>query len=343
MKTKSVVTFGEIMLRLSTPGYQRFTQASQFDIQYGGGEANVAVSLAQLGLPAYFVTRLPDNDIGQAALNELRRYGVATDHIVRGGSRIGIYFLESGASQRASKVIYDRSNSAISEVKIGMFDWPHIFKDVGWFHVTGITPALSPSAAEATIEALRTAREGGLTVSCDLNYRKKLWTREQAQKTMNEAVKYVDVLVANEEDSDMVFGIHAEGADVETGSVRYESYKSVAQQLMERFPNLTHVAITLRESISAFDNKWSAVLWDGSTFYVSKKYDIHIVDRVGGGDSFCAGLIYGMITGKTAQEALEFAVAASCLKHTIHGDLNITSATEVSNLVEKGGSGRIQR
>jgi len=343
MKTKPVITFGEIMLRLATPEYQRFAQASRFNIQYGGGEANVAVSLAQLGLPAYFITRLPANDVGQAAVNELRRYGVTTDYILRGGSRIGIYFLESGASQRASKVIYDRAGSAISEIQPGMVDWKTVFENAGWFHVTGITPALSPSAAEATLEAVKEARNHGLTVSCDLNYRKKLWTRQEAQKTMAEVVKYVDVLVANEEDADMVFGIKAEDSDVESGTVDTGMYKSVAEQLMSRFPNLKQVAITLRESISAFDNRWSAVLWNGETFLTSKKYDIHIVDRVGGGDSFCAGLIYAMITGKSSQETLEFAVAASCLKHSIHGDFNLVSAEEVTSLIEKGGSGRIQR
>lgn len=343
MNTKAIVTFGEIMLRLTTPEYQRFAQASQFSIQYGGGEANVAVSLAQLGLPAYFITRLPANDVGQAAVNELRRYGVAIDYILRGGSRIGIYFLESGASQRASTVIYDRAGSAISEIRPGMVDWKTIFENAGWFHVTGITPALSPSAAEATLEAVKEARDNALTVSCDLNYRKKLWTRQEARKTMAEVVKYVDVLVANEEDADMVFGIKAEDSDVELGTVDTKMYKSVAEQLMSRFPNLKYVAITLRESISAFDNRWSAVLWDGETFYTSKKYDIHIVDRVGGGDSFCAGLIYGMVTGLSSQEALEFAVAASCLKHSIHGDFNLVSAGEVTSLIEKGGSGRIQR
>ncbi len=343
MTTRPIVTFGEIMLRLATPDYQRFSQASQFTVHYGGGEANVAVSLSQFGLPAYFITRLPHNDIGQAAINELRRYGVATDYILRGGSRLGVYFLESGASQRSSKVIYDRAHSAISEIQPGMVDWEEIFSHSGWFHVTGITPALSPSAADATLEAVQQARQQSVTVSCDLNYRKKLWSREQAEKTMSEIVNYVDVLVANEEDADMVFGIEAEGADIESGDVDTATYQKVAHQLMDKFPNLKLVAITLRESISAFDNRWSAVLWDGKDFYISRKYDIHIVDRVGGGDSFCAGLIYSMVSGKSLQETLEFAVAASCLKHTLHGDFNIVTQDEVHSFVEKGGSGRIQR
>jgi 2-dehydro-3-deoxygluconokinase len=343
MNTNSVVTFGEIMLRLSTPGYQRFTQAREFEIQYGGGEANVAVSLAQLGLKAYFVTRLPDNDIGQAALNELRRFGVQTDHILRGGSRLGIYFLESGASQRPSKVIYDRAGSSIAEVKPGMVDWNSVFTDAAWFHITGITPALSQTAADATLEALHQARKKSLTVSCDLNYRKKLWTREQARQIMTEAVGLVDILVANEEDAEMVFDIKADDTDVETGTINTGQYKQVAQKLIETFPNLKHVAITLRESISAFDNIWSAILWDGNDYITSRKYNLHIVDRVGGGDSFCAGLIYGMLSAKHPREVLEFAVGASCLKHTIPGDFNLTSAAEVHTLIKQGGTGRIQR
>jgi 2-dehydro-3-deoxygluconokinase len=343
MKTKPIVTFGEIMLRLSTPGYQRFTQAREFEIQYGGGEANVAVSLAQLGLQTFFITRLPDNDIGQAALNELRRYGVYTDYILIGGSRLGIYFLETGASQRPSKVIYDRAGSAIADVTAGMVDWDRIFTDAGWFHVTGITPALSPTAAEATLEALQYARKKSLTVSCDLNYRKKLWTREEAKRVMTEAVGLIDILVANEEDAEMVFGIKAHGSDVETGTIDTGQYKHVAIELMAMFPNLKYVAITLRESISAFDNIWSAVIWDGKEFVTSRKYNLHIVDRVGGGDSFCAGLIYAMVNGKTLGEIIEFAVGASCLKHTIHGDFNLTSAAEIKSLIDQGGSGRIQR
>ncbi len=342
MSTK-VVTFGEIMLRLSTPGYERFVQAKQFDINFGGGEANVAVSLAQFGLEAHYLTRLPKHEIGDAALNELRKYGVKTDHILRGGERLGIYFLETGASQRASKVIYDRSHSAIAEIAPGMVNWPEVLQEAKWFHVTGITPALSASAAEATIEAVKAARQQGVTVSCDLNYRKKLWTREQAQKVMASVMQNVEVAIANEEDAEMVFGIKAGETDVEAGKLEVARYQSVAGQLMKMFPALKKVAITLRESLSASDNNWSGVLWDGKTFYQSRKYGIRIVDRVGGGDSFAAGLIYGLLTGKDAPAALEFAVAASCLKHSVPGDFNHCSVAEVEELMKGGGSGRVQR
>ncbi len=343
MKQQKVVTFGEIMLRLSTPGYQRFGQASQFEVNYGGGEANVAVSLAQFGLDAVFVSRLPQNEIGQAAVNELRRYGVKTEYILQGGSRIGIYFLESGASQRPSRVIYDRAHSAVSGIKPGMVNWNDAFSGASWFHITGITPALSPETAEASLEAVIAASELSVTVSCDLNYRKKLWTREEAGRAMEKIVKHVDVLIANEEDADMVFGIKAGESDVATGTLEAGKYQSVAEQLMQRFPKIKKVAITLRESISAFDNIWSAVLWDGTSFHQSRKYPVHIVDRVGGGDSFCAGLIYGLLTGRSNQDALEFAAAASCLKHSIHGDFNLTTAAEVDSLIKSGGSGRIVR
>jgi 2-dehydro-3-deoxygluconokinase len=343
MSTPSVVTFGEIMLRLSTPGFSRFLQADRFDVNYGGGEANVAASLAQFGLNASYVTRIPKNEIGEAALKTLRGYGVNTENVLRGGERLGIYFLESGASQRPSKVIYDRAGAAIAEIKPGMVDWNKVFEGKTWFHITGITPALSSSAAEASIEAVQMAKKAGLTVSCDLNYRKKLWTTEQAGATMSKLMAYVDVAIANEEDCHMVFGIHAEGSDVEAGVIDAHKYQEVASKMMQRFPNLKKVAITLRESLSASDNNWSAVLYDGKAFLQSRRYAIRIVDRVGGGDSFGAGLIFGMASGRSDADALEFAVAASCIKHTIPGDINVCSVAEVDALIKEGGSGRVQR
>ena len=343
MSTPSIVTFGEIMLRLSTPGYSRFLQANSFDVNYGGGEANVAASLAQFGLNASYVTRIPKNEIGEAALKTLRGYGVNTEYVLRGGERLGIYFLESGASQRPSKVIYDRAGAAIAEIKPGMVDWNKVFEGKTWFHITGITPALSSSAAEASIEAVQAAKKAGLTVSCDLNYRKKLWTTEQAGATMSKLMAYVDVAIANEEDCHMVFGIHAEGSDVEAGVIDAHKYQEVASKMMQRFPNLKKVAITLRESLSASDNNWSAVLYDGKAFLQSRRYAIRIVDRVGGGDSFGAGLIFGMASGRSDADALEFAVAASCIKHTIPGDINVCSVAEVDAFIKEGGSGRVQR
>lgn len=341
--SKKVVTLGEIMLRLSTPGYQRFVQASHFEVNYGGGEANVAVSLAQFGLESYYVTRLPKNEIGDSALNALRRYGVRTEFVLQGGERLGIYFLEGGASQRPSKVIYDRSHSAIAEIEPGMVHWSDVVQGASWFHVTGITPALSSNAAEATVEAVKAARQAGLQVSCDLNYRKKLWTKEQAGAVMTRVMQHVDIAIANEEDAEMVFGIKAGKTDVQAGKLDVANYQSVGEQLMKRFPGLKAVAITLRESISASDNNWSGVLWDGKTFYQSTRYAVRIVDRVGGGDAFAAGLIYGFVTGKAAQESLDFAVAASCLKHTVPGDFNHVSISEVESLIKEGGSGRVQR
>lgn len=338
-----VITFGELMLRLATPGFQRFVQSSTLEATFGGGEANVAVSLANFGLDARFVTVLPKHEIGDAAVNALRRYGVGTQHIVRGGERIGVYFLESGASQRPSKVIYDRAGASIAGVKPGMIPWKEILNGARWFHVTGITPALSPTAADATVEAVQAARAAGATVSCDLNYRKKLWTRERAGEVMAKVCAHVDVLIANEEDAEMVFGIKAEGSDVHAGKVEAEKYRSVADQLMKRFPTLKLAAITLRESLSASDNNWSAVAWDGKRFTESRRYAIRIVDRVGGGDSFGAGLIYGLINEMPTQAALDFAVAASCLKHTIPGDFNHVSVAEVEELLKGGGSGRVQR
>lgn len=337
-----ILTFGEIMLRLAPQGHDRFVQTKEFSAVYGGGEANVAVSLANYGKETYFVTKLPKHEIGQCALNELRKFGVNTDYITRGGERLGIYYCEKGASQRPSKVIYDRAHSSISEAKPEDFNWKEIFKDAEWFHFTGITPALSDSCAEITLEAVKAAKELGVKVSVDLNYRKKLWSTEKAGRVMGEIVKYCDVVIANEEDAEKVFEIKAEETDVTNGSLNEEGYRKVSEQLSNRF-NLEYVAITLRESFSASHNGWSGMLYDGRDFFTSKRYDIQIVDRVGGGDSFGAGLIYGLTSGMSSQEALEFAVAASCLKHSIEGDFNLVSLEEVTTLAQGDGSGRVQR
>ncbi len=340
---KKVITFGEIMLRLATPAYQRFIQAESFEATYGGGEANVAVSLAHFGLESTFVTAVPDNDIGQAAINHLRRFGVHTDSIARvKGARLGIYFLETGVSQRASQVIYDRFPSAIAGIEENVFQWAGIFAGASWFHFTGITPALGDRAAAETLKACRAAKEGGLTVSCDLNFRKKLWTREKAQAVMSDLMPYVDLVVANEEDAEQVFGIQARHSDITKGAIDEEGYRDVARELIERF-GLKQVAITLRESISASDNGWSALLYDGAGFYKSRRYLVHIVDRVGGGDAFAAGLIYALLSGHSAQETVEFAAAASCLKHTVHGDFNMVKVSEVLSLAAGDESGRVQR
>ena len=337
------VTFGELMLRLAPEGYLRFVQADKFTVTFGGGEANVAVSLANYGIDAAFVSKLPNNDIGQAAVNSLRRFGVDTSKIVRGGDRIGIYFLEKGASQRPSKVIYDRAASAIALAKREDFDWDKIFEGVNWFHFTGISPALSDSAAEITLDAVKAAKAKGITVSCDLNYRKKLWSKAKAKEVMTSLMPYVDVLIANEEDSADVFGIKADDTDISKGALNKEGYKSVAKKLVDAF-GFKYVAITLRGSISANDNKWSAMLYDGKNYFFSKEYMIHIVDRVGGGDSFGGGLIYGMLNFKEdSQKVIEFAVGASCLKHSIEGDYNMVSVDEVLKLIEGDGSGRVQR
>ncbi len=336
------ITFGEIMLRLAPQGYERFVQAKEFGAVYGGGEANVAVSLANYGKDTYFVTKLPKHEIGQAAVNELRKFGVNTGLITRGGDRVGIYFCEKGASQRPSKVIYDRAHSAIAEAKKEDFNWEAIFEAAEWFHFTGITPALSDELAAITLEAVKAAKAAGVTVSVDLNYRKKLWSTEKAGRVMADIVKYCDVVIANEEDAEMVFGIKADETDITGGHLSDEGYKKVAQALVSRF-DLKYAAITLRESFSASDNGWSALLYDGSSFSKSKRYDIRIVDRVGGGDSFGAGLIYGLTSGMSHQDALEFAVAASCLKHTIEGDANMVSIDEVTTLMKGDASGRVQR
>ncbi|MBQ6262926.1 MAG: sugar kinase [Clostridia bacterium] len=337
-----IVTFGELMLRLSPEGYERIVQSDRFNVTFGGGEANVAVSLANFGMNASFVSKIPAGEIGQSAVNSLRRFGVDVSNIVRGGDRLGIYFLEKGASQRPSKVIYDRAHSAIAESNPSEFDWDAAFEGARWFHFTGITPALSDSTAETCLNAVKAARAHGVTVSCDLNYRKKLWSREKAGRVMGELCKYVDVLIANEEDAADVFGITSEGTAVTSGVVNTEGYKEVARKLAERFC-FKYVAVTLRTSISASDNKWSAMLYDGKDFFLSKDYNVHIVDRVGGGDSFGAGLIYSMIKGKSSQDSVEFATAASCLKHSIEGDYNMVSVEEVEKLAGGDGSGRVQR
>ena len=316
--------------------------ADTFGATYGGGEANVAVSLANYGMDAAFVTKVPKHEIGQCAVNSLRRYGVDTSKIARGGNRLGIYFLEKGASQRPSKVIYDRAGSSIAEATTADFNWDEIFEGADWFHFTGITPALGDNVAAVCLEACKAAKAKNITVSCDLNYRNKLWSKEKAGEVMGELCKYVDVCIANEEDASDVFGIKAAGTDVTSGKLNHEGYKDVAKQLADRF-GFEKVAITLRESISANDNLWAAMLYDGNDYYFSKKYSMHIVDRVGGGDSFGGGLIYSCLSGYGPQQTIEFAVAASCLKHSIEGDFNQVSVDEVSKLAGGDGSGRVQR
>jgi 2-dehydro-3-deoxygluconokinase len=339
---KKVVTFGEIMMKFSPLSYKRFLQADAMNVEYAGAEANVAVSLANYGLMPIFVSKLPCNDFGDAAINSLRYYGIDTSKVARGGDRIGIYFAEKGASQRPSKVIYDRKGSAIACATPADFDWNAIFEGVEWFHWTGITPALSESLAAICLEACKLAKSKGITISCDLNYRKKLWSRERAMEVMTELCNYVDVCIANEEDAADVFDITAENSEVSSGVIDSQSYASVARQLQQRF-GFKKVAITLRESISASDNNWSAILFDGQQIFTSRKYAIHIVDRIGGGDSFGAGLIYGLSQYSDCQKALEFAVAASCLKQTIEGDFNLASKSEVENLMNGNITGRIQR
>ena len=339
---KRAVCFGEIMLRLNPPGFRRFVQTDSFEATYAGGEANVAVSLAQYGVDAAFVTKLPEHEIGQCALNALRRYGVDTRGILRGGSRIGVYFVEKGASQRASKVIYDRESSAVAQANPEEFRWPDLLQGADWFHFTGITPALSDSLAAACLEAVQTAKNMGIRVSCDLNYRKKLWSREKAGKVMAELMPYVDVCIANEEDAADVFGIHAQNSDIESGVLDQQGYTMVAEQLAQQF-GFKAVAITLRESLSASDNRWGAMLYQGGQAYLSRKYTMHIVDRVGGGDSFGGGLIYALLMDYAPQEAVDFAVAASCLKHSIEGDYTLITRQEAAHLAAGDASGRVQR
>ena len=337
-----IVTFGELMIRLQPFHYERFVQADTLAFTFGGGEANVAVSLANFGMDAAFVSKLPAHAIGQAALNSLRRYGVDTSRIVRGGERVGIYFNEKGASQRPSVCIYDRAHSAIAEADPSDFDWDSIFEGVDWFHFTGISPALGENVAAICKEACIAAKARGVKISCDLNYRGKLWSREQARATMTELCSFVDVCISNEEDAKDVFGIEAEATDITAGELNREGYQSVARRLMETF-GFEKVAITLRESKSAFDNDWSAMLYDGENYCFSKKYHLHIVDRIGGGDSFGAGLICALLSGKDTQAAVEFAVAASALKHAVEGDYNMVTLAEVEKLAGGDGSGRVQR
>ncbi len=343
---KKIVTFGEIMLRLATPGYQRFVQATSFEATYGGGEANVAVSLANYGFAPQFVTRLPDNDLGKAALATLRKYNVGTEYIAQGGDRLGVYFLESGAVSRGSKVVYDRANSAVADIQPGMIDWDKALDGAEWFHWTGITPAISQGAADVCLEAIKKANDKGITVSTDLNYRKNLWKYgKKASDVMPDLVAGCDIILGNEEDAEKVFGIHPEGTDVTKGHVEAAAYQSVCQQLMERFPRAKKAIITLRGSISASHNSWSGVLYDGKQLFEAPTYQItHIVDRVGGGDSFMGGLICGLLNYPgDDQQALNFAVAASCLKHTISGDFNLVTVDEVEKLMSGDASGRVSR
>lgn len=342
-----VITFGEVMLRLSTPGFLRFGQANQFDATFGGGEANVAVSLANFGLDAAFVTRVPDNDIANACLAEMRGLGVDVSKCIKGGKRLGIYFLETGAVARGSKVIYDRADSSIATIEKGMIDWEKVFEGASWFHWTGITPALSQGAADVCLEAIKAANRLGITVSCDLNYRKNLWKYgKSASEVMPALVEGCDLILGNEEDAEKEFGIKPEGFDAEQtgGEIDQRKFESVCRQLMERFPRCKKVAVTLRGSINANHNTWGGVIWDGSKLHESRRYDItHIVDRVGGGDSFMGGLIYGLMTYKDDKKAIEFAAAASALKHTIFGDYNRVSLSEVEALMSGSGSGRVSR
>ena len=339
---KRIITFGEIMMRLNPEGYNRFVQAGKFEASYAGGEANVAVSLCNYGMDGAFVSKVPAHEIGQCAVNELRHFGVDTRLMVRGGDRLGIYFVEKGASQRASKVIYDRAGSAIAKATASDFDWNKIFDGADWFHFTGITPALGGELPEICLEACKAAKALGIKISCDLNYRKKLWSNEKANEVMSKLMPYVDVCIANEEDAKDVFGIEAEDTDLNAGKVNHEGYISVARQLSEKF-GFEKVAITLRGSISASDNEWAAMLYSDGKAYFSPKYSVRIVDRVGGGDSFGAGLIYSLLSEYDEQKAINFAVAASCLKHSIEHDFNLVSVSEVEALAGGNASGRVQR
>ncbi len=339
---KKVVTLGEIMLRLSTPGFERFVQADSLDVTYGGGEANVAVAICNYGLNGTFVSKVPDNPLGQAAINHIRRYGVDTQFIARGGKRLGIYFLETGASMRASQVVYDRTGASISEVEINEFDFDRIFEGADWFHTTGITPAISDKAAALTEAALKAAKAKGITTSIDLNYRKKLWSKEKAREVMTKLCQYVDVCIGNEEDAETTLGFVSKGTDVTKGELNLDGYKDVFQQMKAKF-GFKYIASTLRESHSASDNGWSALVYDGKEFYHTKQYEVRIVDRVGSGDSFASGFIFGLVTGMPMKEAAEFGVAASALKHTIPGDINHATLNEVKELMKGDGSGRVQR
>lgn len=339
---KKVVTLGEIMLRLSTPDYKRFVQADTFDVTYGGGEANVAAAICNYGENGTFVTKVPNNPIGQSAINHLRRYGVDTQYIARGGDRLGIYFLETGASMRASQVVYDRAGASIADVDISEFDFDKILEGADWFHTTGITPALSDKAAALTMAALKAAKAKGITTSIDLNYRKKLWSKEKAQKVMSELCQFVDVCIGNEEDAETCLGFKAAHSDITKGELNLDGYKDVFNQMQAKF-NFKFIASSLRESYSASDNGWSALVYDGKAFHHTKKYSVRIIDRVGSGDSFASGLIYGLVTGMSTVDAAEFGVAASALKHTIPGDLNHATLNDVKELMKGDGSGRVQR
>lgn len=340
--SKKVVTLGEIMLRLSTPDFKRFVQSDTFDVTYGGGEANVSAALCNYGLNGTFVTKVPDNAIGQSAINHLRRYGVDTQHIARGGQRLGIYFLETGASMRASQVVYDRAGAAIADVEVSEFDFDKIFEGADWFHTTGITPALSDKAAALTEAALKAAKAKGITTSIDLNYRKKLWSKDKAREVMSRLCRYVDVCIGNEEDADTTLGFTSKGTDVTKGELNLDGYKDVFQQMKAKF-GFKYIASTLRESHSASDNGWSALVYDGREFYHTRQYEVRIVDRVGSGDSFASGFIYGLVTGMNLPDSAEFGVAASALKHTIPGDLNHATLSEVKDLMKGDASGRVQR
>ena len=340
--SKKVVTLGEIMLRLSTPDFKRFVQADSFDVTYGGGEANVAAALCNYGLHGTFVTKVPNNPIGQSAINHVRRYGVDTQFIVRGGDRLGIYFLETGASMRASQVVYDRAGASIADVDASEFDFDKILEGADWFHTTGITPALSDKAAALTEAALKAAKAKGITTSIDLNFRKKLWTKEKARVIMTKLCEHVDVCIGNEEDADLCLGFKAAHTDVTKGELNLDGFKDVFKQMKEKF-GFKYIASSLRESHSASDNGWSALVYDGTEFYHTKKYEVRIVDRVGSGDSFASGFIYGLVTGMPMPEAAEFGVAASALKHTIPGDLNHATLSDVKELMKGDGSGRVQR
>ena len=339
---KKTVFFGELLMRLGTKHYERFLQAMDFEVCYTGAEANAAVSLVNYGLKSFVVSVVPNTEIGQACINFVRQYGVNTDHVKRAGKRLGTFYLETGASQRPSKVIYDRAASSITELQPGDIDWDQIFKGKHWFHFSGTAPALGDNVAEVTKQACSAAKKHGLMISCDLNYRKKLWTPEKANRVMTGLMEYVDVLIGNEEDAAIVLGVKPRGVDVTSGTLDVERYKEVAKELYEKF-RFEYTATTLRESISASENKWSGLLYDGNDYYVSRKYDIKIVDRVGGGDSFSGGLIYGLLTQMDLNETVEFAVAASCLKHSVHGDFNLMSKEEVMTLVKGDASGRVQR
>lgn len=341
MKRK-IITFGEIMLRLNTPDFKRFVQADSFEVTFGGGEANVAASLCNYGLNGVFVSKVPDNPIGLSAINQLRRYGVDTSYIAIGGERLGIYFLETGASMRASQVVYDRSNSAIAQATPDDFDWDAIFEGADWFHTTGITPALSDKSAKLTEIALKKAREKNITTSIDLNYRKKLWSKEKAREIMSHLCQYVDVCIGNEEDAETTLGFKVAKTNITKGELNLSGYKDVFNQMKKKF-GFKYIASSLRESFSASDNGWSALVYDGNEFYQSKKYNVRIIDRVGSGDAFAAGFIYGLVTGKSYDWAAEFGVAASAIKHTIPGDLNHATLNEIYDLMQGDGSGRVQR